>query len=157
MWSLLLLFDSANVLVLNTGLSYLVGGAFCFGELRFMSELDAQIPTTFGKLNCNILTSWSLFSVGLIFLFLMCIPSGKGSHKLSNYAVYGWVPCERRCRLLKLAYLLFWSFSSVWFYLGFIIYVWQLTNKCCLLFYVEMYAFCTFNFFVIMSPNFSLK
>ncbi|KAJ1441895.1 SUI1 domain [Sesbania bispinosa] len=29
------------------GLSNLVGGIFCLGELSFMSELDAQIPTAF--------------------------------------------------------------------------------------------------------------
>ncbi|KAK7324657.1 hypothetical protein VNO77_28389 [Canavalia gladiata] len=32
---------------LGSGLSDLVRRTFCFGELSFMSELDAQIPTTF--------------------------------------------------------------------------------------------------------------
>ncbi|XP_027346365.1 protein translation factor SUI1 homolog 1 isoform X1 [Abrus precatorius] len=39
--------NSANLLIENSGLSNLVFGIFCLGELSFMSELDAQIPTAF--------------------------------------------------------------------------------------------------------------
>lgn len=49
-------FNSANLLILNAGLSNLVG------ELSFMSELDAQIPTTFGMLELLVF----LMSVFLI-------------------------------------------------------------------------------------------